>query len=499
MRNTMLTIIAAIACCAQAPALDIKAITGKPTANNPRYQDKEAWPTLAGDEYFRKEKWEPARLLIWNIHGEAKMIPGRRGGLDGRNPENWIDAATGKPAKSIPDRDTDIILPDSDTPYTVNFHCVKGSRATFLRHVTIGRNATIRLAGHPHRNSVKLFGNLWVRPTGKIDTYGRMNFIGDRHTFLRRDWPEDGVLKKMHRERTVTPYDPQLDQREQIWWIPPITYFFIHDKAPGKSTEVVGYVSVTDEVGINSGVFVVGRDSRFVNFGPAAVTVNKGAEVALMDGAQCSHGMNQFVCRDWNVKAGARVTGGTPDRPLKRDAYMGLGYRNWQNLPVPPAPKGKEKINTLPDGTRLHYGYGGYNGIVEGNLIAYPAEGSDARLVVCWQRIASGGAGSWGRHDEPFNKVFAKIPPKIGVWIGPDSMIENVRFDDLHLGGIVTESIETFRKWKNVSFGDACLSKDPEDLVRGYKAALAGQEKANPTSALPPKKPYITMPGKNGG
>ena len=32
----------------------------------------------------------------------------------------------------------------------------------------------------------------------------------------------------------------------------------------------------------------------------------KGARVVLLDGAQCSHGRNQFVNRDWGVKAGAQ-------------------------------------------------------------------------------------------------------------------------------------------------------------------------------------------------
>ena len=495
MKNVTLTLVAAIMCCVQAQALDIKAITAKPTADNPRYDNKQAWPTLVGDEYFTKQKWEKARLLIWNTGGSAKTIPGRHRGFDGLDPANWIDAATGRPAKSIPDMDTDVILPDSDEPYRVNFHNPEGVRAAFCRHMTVGRNATILLAGHPHKNSIRFLGNVWVRATGKIVTYGRMHFIGAHDTFLRQDWPEDGKLKRMHDERLVAPYDPAAKSTDHPWvGHGHITYFLIHDKAEGKSTEVVGYVSAVDEVRITSGTFVVGRDSRFVTTGPASISVNKDARVVLMDGAHCSHGQNQFVNRDWNVAAGGKVTGGAPDRPLRRDAYFGLGYRNWRNLPVPQKEDKNKPIPTTADGTKLYYAYGGYNAIVDGDLIGHPAPDSDARLVVCWQRISSGGAGAWGRTDEAFNKVFAKIPPKIGIRIGPDAHVENVRFDDLQPGGIVTESTETFKTWKNVSFGDACLSRDPEDLVRGYKAELAGQEKAHPKSALPPKEPYITMP-----
>ncbi len=491
MKKTLLVLIAgfgfALPATGQATELDIKAITAKPAAHNPQYDNKEVWPTLVGDEYFQKQTWEKKRLLIWNIHGKAEMIRGRRGGLDGRNPTNWINAATGKPAESIPDMDTDMILPDSDTPYAVNFHCVKGARISYCRHATIGRNATIRTAGHPHNNSIRFFGNVWVRATGRIETYGHMHFIGDHDTFLRQDWPEDGKLKKMHDERLVAPFDPKAKLNDQPWSCGRITYFLIHAKAEGKSTEVIGFVSAGDEVGIKSGIFIVGRDSRFLSIGPAAMSVNKGAKVVLMDGAMCSHGQNQFGNKDWNVADGAEVSGGTPDRPLKRDAYFGVGYRNWTNLPIPELKNHRKKANQTT-GPKLYYGYGRYNAYINGDLIGYPAQGSDARLVVCWQRISSGGAGSWGRGDEAFKKVFPRIAPKIGVFIGGASMLENIRFDDLHRGGIITPSMETFKKWKNISFGDGCLSKDPKDLVRGYEAEV---DKWHET--LEPKKKYTTM------
>ena len=464
-------------------ALNIKAITAKPTADNPQYGDKKAWPTLVGDEYFQKTKWTKARLLIWNINGSAKNIRGRRGGLDGRAAENWIDAATGKPAKSVPDMDTDMILPDSDKPYVVNFYSVKGTKVSFCRHMTIGRNATIRLAGHPHKNSIQIFGNLWVRATGKIDTYGHMHFIGVNDTFLRQDWPEDGKLKKMHDERLIAPYEPKAKLLEQPWAHGRITYFFIHNKTAGKSTEVIGYVGAIDEVRITAGTLIVGRDSRFISLGPAAISVNKGAKVVLMDGAQCSHGQNQFVNKDWNVANDAEVTGGTPDRPLKRDAYFGVGYRNWMNLPVPDLPNRKKPANQ-PTGPKLYYGYAGSNARIQGDLVGYPAPGSKARLVVCWQRISAGGAGGWGRTDEGFKKVFPKMPPKITILV-ESAKVENVRFDDLHRGGILTPTMDIFKNWKNVTFGEGCLSKDPKKLFR----------EINPKKGLKqtPDKKYTTM------
>ena len=485
MQKTLLALIILSSFALQASALDVKSITAKPTADNPQYGDKKVWPTLVGDEYFQKTKWEKKRLLIWNINGSAKNIRGRRGGLEGRTAGNWINAATGKPARSVPDMDTDIILPDSDKPYVVNFYSVKGVKASFCRHMTIGRNATIRLAGHPHSNSFRILGNLWVRATGKIDTYGQMHFIGSNDTFLRQDWPEDGELKKMHDQRLVAPYEPKAKLLEQPWAHGRITYFFIHNKTAGKSTEVIGYVGAIDEVRITSGRFIVGRMSRFISLGPASVTVNKGAKVVLMDASQCSHGQNQFVNRDWNVAVGGEVTGGTPDRPLKRDAYMGVGYRNWRNLPVPERSNSKKK--TKPQsGPKHYYGYDGQNARIQGDLIGYPAKGTEARLVVCWQRISAGGAGGWGRTDEGFKKVFPKMPPKITIWI-ESAKVENVRFDDLHRGGILTPRANIYKStgWKNVTFGDECLSKDPKELFR----------EINPKKGLKqtPDKKYTTM------
>ncbi len=52
--------------------------------------------------------------------------------------------------------------------------------------------------------------------------------------------------------------------------------------------------------------------------------------------------------------------------------------------------------------------------------------------------------------------------------------------------------METFEAWKNISFGDACLSRDPKDLVRSYEAELAEMGGGHPMSTLEPKEKYIT-------
>jgi len=467
MKTTLLVLITIFGIVLPANALDLKAITAKPTAENPQYENKKVWPTLAGDEYFLKQKWEKGRVYIWNVQKsieENKRSRRRRGVADATDPGNWIDAATGKPATELPDMNTDLILPDSETAY----NCAVGEvnkKGAYCRHVTIGKNARFSSWGS-RGHCFRLFGNLWIRPGGSMATgQGNIVFTGDKHTFLRQDWPKDGVLKKIHDERLVSPYKENGEILISPWMANRIGTYMVHNKGKDISTEVLGFVSMADEVRIQSGTFVVGRDSRFVSTGPSSVSVQKGAKVVLMDGAQCSHGKNQFVNRDWGVKAGGAVTGGTPDRPLRRDAYFGLGYRNWMNLPVPEQPNSKKKAKKQPAGPKRYYGYGGSNARIEGDLIGYAAGGTDARLVVGWQRISTGGAGNWGRGDEAFKKVFPKMPPKITIWVS-STRIENVRFDDLHRGGILTPKADVSKGWKNVTYGDACLSKDSKELIR---------------------------------
>ena len=485
MKTTLLILMTIIGIALPVEALDIKAITGKPTSGNPQFKNKEAWPMLAGDEYFQKEKWQKSRVLIWNVNksSEANKQSRRRGVADATDPGNWIDAATGKFATELPDMNTDLILPDSEIPY----NCAVGEanrKGAYCRHVTIGKNA--RFSSYGSRgHAFRLFGNLWIRPGGSMETgQGNLIFSGDKHTFLRYDWPEDGVLKKLHDERLVSPYKENGEIIKTPWMANGIGTYMVHDKSKDVSTEVLGFVRMADEVRIQAGTFIVGRDSRFVTTGPSAVSLQKGARVVLMDGAQCSHGQNQFANKDWGVKTDSEVTGGTPDRPLKRDAYFGVGYRNWRNLPVPLSEKDKKGIPTLKDGRKVYYGFKGQNALIDGDLIGYPAEGSDARLVVCWQRISSGGAGNWGRGDDEFKKVFPDMPPKITISVSA-ARIENVRFDDLHRGGILVPTADIFKSWKNVTFGDACLSKDPKELIREIDKKK-GQEQT-------PDKKYTSM------
>jgi len=462
MKKIVFAMVALLGVTQPVHALDIGAITAKPTADNPQYDNKAAWPDLVGDEYFTKQDWPNARLLIWAHAGTTPTRGAPR--LDFADPANWIDAATGKAPDMGPDMETDLIFPDADKKYAV------AGRGVTCRHITVGRNADVQPGGGA---ALSLFGNLWVRPGGNLYVYRTIMIKGNRHTFFREDWPADVVLKKLHDAREITPFDRQ-DPKANVWESDPMSYFMSHDKSDA-STEIIGYASCKDEFRVASGTFIVGRDSRFVNGKAASLHVARGATVVVMDGAMLGKRGNQFLL---DCGSQGAITGGTPDRPIKRDAILGLGYGNWMNLPFP-----QEK--------RQHgSSYGKISGSFSGKLIGYPAKGSDAKLVVGWHRIAAWiGHRGWTMSDG-FYDLYARLQPKITIWIAADTQVENVRFDDLHRGGIVLPDASATENWKNVTYGDGCLDKDPGELMREYKGITS---RNLPTQPLSPEKKYTTM------
>ena len=457
MKTTLFVLVTLVlGIVAPVSALDLKAMTVKPTANNPQYRDKKVWPILAGDEYFIKQKWPKARLLIW-ARADAKFVRGKSS-PDVAVLANWIDAATGKAPSAGPDMETDLVFPDADKKYRV------AGKGLLCRHLTVGRNADVQPGGG---RGLSVFGNIWIRPGGKFYVYRKIIFTGSGHTFCRKDWAADGKLKKRHDTGAVTPFDRQ-NPKANVWAADPISFFMTHDKPKG-STEILGHVSCKDEFSVVAGTFIVGRDSRFYNGKASSLHVGKVGTIALMDGAMIGKRGNQFIL---DCGSQGAITGGTPDRPLKRDARLGLGYANWMNFSFP-----QEK-------RRQGSNYGGLGGSFSGKLIGYPAKGSDARLVIGWHGVSAWiGHRGWTMSDE-FYDLYARLQPKVTIWIAADTKVENVRFDDLHRGGIVLPDRSSMKQWKNVTFGKSCLSKDPKELTREYKGKV---NRGRPSEPLKPE------------
>ena len=220
VKRIPLTLIVVLGLSFQAEATDIKTILSKPAAGNPRFGDQTVWPDLHGDEYFQRQKWEEGRVLIWDVARSLEKRAGRRNSsVDGSDPRE-LDRCGDRQSCCLPAGYADGRYPcPTRTFRTPRASGTPDIRNVFCRHVTIGRNAA--LDPLYARGGFQIAGNLWIQPGGAIKTgMWTLMFIGDKHTFVRNDWPEDGVLEKIHKERRVTPYEKK-DIRKQPWWNKP--------------------------------------------------------------------------------------------------------------------------------------------------------------------------------------------------------------------------------------------------------------------------------------
>jgi hypothetical protein len=104
-------------------------------AANPMFQDRGLWPNVTGREAYVKQQWPEGRVMTWAKPGQNGGNRAR--GLDPHDPSNWL--LNGKPATEVLfDENTDIVLPDADKPYEINFQNDKWSET--YRHITVGRN-----------------------------------------------------------------------------------------------------------------------------------------------------------------------------------------------------------------------------------------------------------------------------------------------------------------------------------------------------------------------
>jgi len=156
-------------------------------------------PELA-DEPFAKEQWPQTRTLVW-------ANPGVSGSMQA--PKNWTEYASavaylagieGRPARNSPDKNTDIILPDSPSGRSYVIACIdrrggdKDNPQLYCRHITIGKGAgldggcefTRGRAGYPRTpgsdTPIGIYGNVTVNDGGYI--YGPLVFLGGKDTYL---------------------------------------------------------------------------------------------------------------------------------------------------------------------------------------------------------------------------------------------------------------------------------------------------------------------------
>ena len=377
-----------------------------PTARDPQYGDTTAWTKDVLKSYHAQETWPKGRLWTW-----AKPGTSMNEKQDPLNPANWIE--DGKPATTPFDKDTDFAFPAAANGggYFVNLPGNK-SQVSWCRHMTIERGANVSwLHG--------ALGNTWIKAGGKLTV---LTFIGgDKHAFLRND-------------------------NKESWWM--VDHLFC-DKAPAASIEIIGPFSVDDSYHFNSGMTILGVDSSLTPQARSNLNIQPGAALALLSGAVYRKQANQTYATDLLVRG--RLLGGLPERPLTRDATVGLSWKGKRRFLG-----GKNDTFRGENGDDValiimaasnHSEYvaekGGWIGteMPAGALQVYSADPTKARLVFDWNRLPVSGEAAKGgpRMEENYKQLCAVKTPFIELMLLGNVQLDGVLFNHIATGGIVVK------------------------------------------------------------
>jgi hypothetical protein len=453
------------------------------TAHSPDYENKELWPNLTGKERFLAVQWPKGRVMEWAHPGKSGGVR-TRNGLDVWDPANWL--LDGQPCEEVIfDENTDLVLPASDTPYSFSTHDVPGwtGNAVF-RHVTVGENASLGNMG------VRFFGNIWIKKGGRIGGGEGNTFVG-QDTFYRidddhdPDHPEKFALRE---NDSVYPRDMQFQ------------YLRLEKDTPETSMELLGGFSAQDRVGINRGILIVGEGSRFSNGRNASMIIQEEGTIALLDGSVLMKWCNQIGQFDFAVLG--TLQGGLPERPLRRPAFVGLGYQNstgvrfFDRLPRPEGlhpdnPIEKLEHRTASMGVESTGTLRSFSATPEG-LLHFRWAGLDAKD---WHTKGDAGYREWVESfsEEQFAYLAQQLdsmPRKVTALFMEGSQVDGVVFNDFLKGGLLLETEQVRDAWKNVHFGSGNDAEGDDLLTVVASAGLSNRVKGTgATYQLPGEKP----------
>jgi hypothetical protein len=416
---------ALVACAALPPAA---AGERPPTADDPRFDDKTHWPGLTGKEHYVSQQWPKGPVLVYGGMDAQGMKTGGSG---------WVDLATGKRTSKGPDADTDVILPPADKPYEY------GRRGGTYRHVTVGRNAYLKGGGD--RSPMHIHGNIWIKKGGKMRAQGATVIAGGRHTFYRND------------NRCTEWNAPD-------WWNVSTSMYINFRKTDGATAEVVGQVAMNDEFSIRGCTVIVAPDSKLQPGRNGHPKITDGGRLVLLDGAYFGVWTNNYNTTDLTVEG--TIQGGLPERPLKRDARVGIATKNYNKV-MYEGRGGPGKVETTRVvGLLLKAG---------STLKTVSTDAEKARLVVGLSRDNWG----WRIREQPGSAYekktlrkdpdakyryawYDKLPKLIDVWFGKGVTVEGVTFDAVRKGGLMLAEPADRKKWKDVGFGAKCEAQGDE-------------------------------------
>jgi len=409
---------------AAAVAWNVKAISAPAyetaTAHDPKFEDTALWPVDVKMADYFKQEWPKARVLTWANPGQ--------GAKDGWEAKYWLE--DGKPATTPFDADTDLVFPESAKDfYWVSITAGRKYQPANYRHLTIGKRAGI--IGH-----FSAGGNVWIKAGASVQYLDSM--VGGKNTFVRND---NGDMRL-------------------------VDHFFIN-KTPTASVEMIGKYSSDDNWRVNSGMLIVGPDSEIYAGSRTDPTVTEKGTLVLLSGGYFTRRSN---C-DWGIDLilNGKLLAGLPDRPLTRDARLGLGW------------KSKGKLMGTEGGGRMP-GPNDYGMVVaEGGSIAVnTADLSKARLVINCSKQDN----DWGQikiisHGRPLQgeELIAKLkelPRLTDMVIKGKVSWEAIRFEDIRKGGIHVRTMPNLSGKNAPTFGDGNQGK-PEELFTVVDQAKAGK------------------------
>jgi hypothetical protein len=243
-------------------------------AHDPKFSDRAVWPEWVEKTDFIKQDWPKARLLTW-----AKTEIVRNPDLN--DPANWLE--DGKPAKTAPDENTDVVFPAGPKSYSIN-----GEGSCTMRHVTVEPGVRIGL------KTFVIHGNVWVK---KGAIFSQVSLRGTRNTFMRSDAAEaNQAANKINFNRD-----------------------------PGTSVEWIGTWKLGDELDLFSGDFIVSPGSTFLPGDRSSQRIYPKARLILLSGSTFQKRGTQYCMHDLQITG--ELLAGTPQRPLTADCTIGLSAK----------------------------------------------------------------------------------------------------------------------------------------------------------------------------
>ncbi len=426
------------------PQIDWSATADAPgydqaTAHEPQFDDKAIWPQVTGKEEFLKGTWSGGHTYVWANPGINSQARRNKQGPDPFDPASWLE--NGKTPQSVVfGQDTDLVFPPSDKRYSVDLSGEAMRNAGFrseFRHLTVGRNAHLSCGGDGAGR--RHYGHVWIKHGGSMGGNGEAKFVGDQPAFFRCD--TDPGLQKII-----------------------LSQYFGFAKNQEVTTEVLGRVDMLDEFSVDSPL-IIGPDSRMHPGRAARPRIGPHGTLILLDGAFFASWTNYLESPDLTVKGGT-VQGGLPDRPLTRNAFLGLSYKNYTNAVFE---HGDTKVDCRFVPSAM---------FEKGSTIRTISKDIEkARLVICWNNFLHGaalGRTRWETVDGRYQKAlkveaerlfmvwFESLPKFIDISFGDNVTIDGVEFDYMHAGSLRTTTERPLTQWKRIYFGPHCQATGDE-------------------------------------